>query len=97
MIGCHRRQGRPPRDSRLQNIINRTLNYFNFTLSRKVHVQITCYENRRLSSLNFLHDEITSAHEFQYICELEIDEISSYNFQYVFITKCLIVSLMSKR
>ena len=44
--------------------VNSALNYFNFTFSRKVYVQITCYKSRRLSSFNFLEDEVTFTHKF---------------------------------
>ena len=58
--------------------VNRALNYFSLTFSRKVYVQITCYKSRRLSSLNFPDDEITFARKFQYRGQIKIDEISNY-------------------
>ena len=73
-----------PLESKLA-AVNRALNYFNFTFSRKVFqsVQFKCYKSQSLSSLNYLDDGITFARKFQYLRQIKNAEISlqfSVNF-----------------
>ena len=71
MRGRHRREGPSTELEPRLAAVNRALNYFNFTFSKKVYYY---YKRRRL---NFFDDEITFARKFQYTCQIKIDEISA--------------------
>ena len=74
--------------------VNGALNYFKFTFSRKVYVQITCYKGQRVSSKKFLDDEITFTRKFQYLRQIKNGKISPWKFQLFFVKEYLIVTYL---